>query len=149
MSGLEMVQNRLGLRWARGEASAGRACKQGLQLGAALAMAVHGSVSASDKLYASLFFNPGWRKAERHNGAGALLPNQPLHRCAHRAASDAPLPHVLPPCISTCSAPPPPRPQIYRTCKAAADEYGVSLAAGANIIAFLKVAEAVLAQGAV
>lgn len=38
---------------------------------------------------------------------------------------------------------------IHRSAKAAAEEYGVSLAAGANIAAFTKVAEAVLAQGAV
>ena len=38
---------------------------------------------------------------------------------------------------------------IYKTAKGAAEEYGTSLAAGANIAAFLKVGEAVLAQGAV
>lgn len=38
---------------------------------------------------------------------------------------------------------------IYATSKAAANEYGTTLAAGANIAAFLKVGEAVLAQGAV
>ena len=38
---------------------------------------------------------------------------------------------------------------IYCTSKAAAEEYGTSLAAGADIAAFLKVGEAVLAQGAV
>ncbi|EFN55289.1 hypothetical protein CHLNCDRAFT_52469 [Chlorella variabilis] len=38
---------------------------------------------------------------------------------------------------------------IYQTAKAAAKEYDVSLAAGANIAGFLKVAEAQLAQGAV
>ncbi|PSC69576.1 glutamate isoform B [Micractinium conductrix] len=39
--------------------------------------------------------------------------------------------------------------QIYKTARDAAKEYGVSLAAGANIAGFLKVGEAVLAQGAV
>ncbi|KAL4440094.1 hypothetical protein ABPG75_003095 [Micractinium tetrahymenae] len=38
---------------------------------------------------------------------------------------------------------------IYATSKAAASEYGTTLSAGANIAAFLKVGEAVLAQGAV
>lgn len=38
---------------------------------------------------------------------------------------------------------------IYNTSKAAAEEYNTNLAAGANIAAFLKVGEAVRAQGAV
>ncbi|KAL4419753.1 hypothetical protein ABPG75_006851 [Micractinium tetrahymenae] len=38
---------------------------------------------------------------------------------------------------------------IYESSKAAADEYNVDLAGGANIAGFLKVAEAVRAQGAV
>ena len=38
---------------------------------------------------------------------------------------------------------------IYKTSKEAAEEYNTSLAAGANIAAFLRVGEAVLAQGAV
>lgn len=37
---------------------------------------------------------------------------------------------------------------IHRDCKKAAEEYGTNLAGGANIAAFIKVAEAVLAQGA-
>lgn len=36
---------------------------------------------------------------------------------------------------------------IYKACKEAADEYGTSLQAGANIAGFLKVAEAMKAQG--
>jgi glutamate dehydrogenase (NADP+) len=39
--------------------------------------------------------------------------------------------------------------RIYTSCKAAAEEYGVGLADGANIVGFLKVAEAMVAQGAV
>jgi glutamate dehydrogenase (NADP+) len=38
---------------------------------------------------------------------------------------------------------------IYKTSKEAADAYNVSLASGSNIASFKKVAEAVLAQGAV
>ncbi|GAB4816476.1 hypothetical protein N2152v2_003522 [Parachlorella kessleri] len=38
---------------------------------------------------------------------------------------------------------------IFQACKQAAEEYKVDLAAGANIAGFLKVAEAMLAQGAV
>jgi glutamate dehydrogenase (NADP+) len=38
---------------------------------------------------------------------------------------------------------------IYRNAKAAAIEYNTTLDAGANVAAFLKVGEAVLAQGAV
>lgn len=38
---------------------------------------------------------------------------------------------------------------IYRSCKAAAEEYGTGLAEGADIAGFLKVADAMLAQGAV
>ena len=36
---------------------------------------------------------------------------------------------------------------IYRACKDAADEYKTTLQAGANIAGFLKVAEAMEAQG--
>lgn len=36
---------------------------------------------------------------------------------------------------------------IYRACKDAADEYKTTLQAGANIAGFLKVAEAMDAQG--
>ena len=38
---------------------------------------------------------------------------------------------------------------IYDACKKAADEYGATLQAGANIAGFLKVAEAMTAQGVV
>ena len=38
---------------------------------------------------------------------------------------------------------------VFRACKAAAEEYGVGLAEGANIAGFLRVAEALVAQGAV
>ena len=38
---------------------------------------------------------------------------------------------------------------IFEACKSAADEYGVSLQAGANIAGFLKVADAMIAQGVV
>lgn len=38
---------------------------------------------------------------------------------------------------------------IYQACKEAAKEYGVTLQGGANIAGFLKVAEAMLAQGVV
>jgi glutamate dehydrogenase (NADP+) len=38
---------------------------------------------------------------------------------------------------------------VYRTSKAAAEEYGVDLGDGANIAAFLRVADAMVAQGAV
>lgn len=38
---------------------------------------------------------------------------------------------------------------IYTACKSASDEYGVSLQGGANIAGFLKVADAMLAQGCV
>ena len=36
---------------------------------------------------------------------------------------------------------------IYQACKAAADEYNTTLQAGANIAGFLKVADAMEAQG--
>ena len=36
---------------------------------------------------------------------------------------------------------------IYKACKEAADEYKTTLQAGANIAGFLKVAEAMKAQG--
>ena len=38
---------------------------------------------------------------------------------------------------------------IYKASKAAANEYNTTLQAGANIAGFLKVADAMLAQGAV
>ena len=38
---------------------------------------------------------------------------------------------------------------VYHTAKESAKKYGVELGAGANIAAFLKVGEAMLAQGAV
>ncbi len=38
---------------------------------------------------------------------------------------------------------------IYKASKQASDEFGVDLSAGANIAGFVKVAESMLAQGAV
>ncbi len=38
---------------------------------------------------------------------------------------------------------------IYQACKSAAEEYNTTLQAGANIAGFLKVADAMTAQGVV